>query len=220
MNKVLSVIAGLLIVGSAVADDVVIYSENSWDTDGSPLVETIIDFTQYSQLQDVETWFAQNAESWIIEEVAGKEDINAFGWYVATDGVTAPTALNEIFPGLAGNGAYKSVVIDPPTDIGFYIKSGNEVFYTQSGLNAKNAGQDHIHQVAVFQNNTNSREFILAWEDISMKNGVTSKYNTTQSDGDFNDLVVRVRVPEPATLGFIGLSLLSLSGISLIRRRK
>lgn len=216
MNKVLSVIAGLLIVGSAVADDVVIYSENSWDTDGSPLVETIIDFTQYSQLQDVETWFAQNAESWIIEEVAGKEDINAFGWYVATE----PTVLNEIFPGLASNGAYKSVVIDPPTDIGFYIKSGNEVFYTQSGLNAKNAGQDHIHQVAVFQNITNSKDYILAWEDISMKNGVTSKYNTTQSDGDFNDLVVRVRVPEPATLGFIGLSLLSLSGISLIRRRK
>lgn len=57
-------------------------------------------------------------------------------------------------------------------------------------------------------------EYIFAWEDLPI-NG---------ADGDYNDMIVLVEsirpVPEPATLSFLGIGLLSLFSRGLIRRKR
>lgn len=226
MNKLLSVIAGLFLVGAANAGMVSI-SSYSWD---GPIatnsltaicqsngINLVSDYTQV----DVETFYGTNASSMIIQEVAGNKDKNVFGWY----DVSTPTVLNQIFPGPAGAGATKDVSFAPSTHVGFYLDpdnnalNGNAIFYSQASLNPGQAGQ-----VAIFQSKTNSSDFVFGWEDLSLKNGTSATYQdpspTSKTDGDFNDMILKVKVPEPATLSLIGLSLLSLSGLSLIRRRR
>lgn len=220
MNKMLSLVAGLFFVG-AVSADMVTISGYTWDTPQDMYTLNAIfersgmNFADYSQV-DVETWLAYTADCWILEEVAANENINSFGYYDVNT-----MTRTQLFPGSSSDGDYKSVVISntDPKNIGFYLDAKNEgvnqnIFYTQDALNGG------IGQVAVFQNNNNTKEFVLAWEDISMASGVKEKYTQGYSDGDFNDFVVKARVPEPATLSLIGLSLLSLSGLSFFRRKR
>ena len=217
MNKLLSIVAGLFIVGAANADMVEI-SDFTWDGSmaqyGLSSIMAANGLSDYTQV-DIETFLGQYADCMIIEEVAGNADINSFGWYE----VGNIDNTFEIFPGPANPGD-RVVVSLPSAEIGFYLNpknnnlNGDAIFYSQSSLN------NGIGQVAVFQSNTNSREFVLAWEDLSLVNGTSELYNANMSDGDFNDFIVKVSVPEPATLGFLGLSLLSLSGLSMIRRKR
>lgn len=218
MNKLLSVIAGLFIVGAANAAPVEI-SSYSWDGDvatvGINAILTNHGLTDYVQV-DVETFFGQFADAIIIEEIAANSNINSFGWYE----VGTPDVLHEIFPGPATLGDKVTVALSN-SPIGFYldpkngVPNGTATFYSEQSLNPNALGQ-----VAVFQSNSNAKDFVLAWEDLSLVNGRSHSYDPNISDGDFNDFVVKVNVPEPATLGLLGLSLLSLSGFSMIRRRR
>jgi len=215
MNKLLSVVVSLFIVGAVSAAPVTI-SSYTWDTPSDFLPDVLlrngIDISDYTQI-DVETWFARNADNWIIEEVAANANINSFGYYKAGD----VNSKVQIFPGSASGGAFASVAIsDPnPTEIGFYLDvAGNDIFFTEASLHGG------LGQVAVFGNDSNQKEFILAWEDLSIANGIAKNYTKGLSDADYNDFIVKVRVPEPATLSFIGLSLLSLSGLSFLRRKQ
>lgn len=228
MKKILSVVAGVFITVAANADMVTVYSDSSWDGPGNTINDIFsrngLNFGDYSQV-DVETWITQNAGCLIIEEVAGNRNFNAFGWYDVSD----PITLHQIFPGAETPGAIETVVFSATdnVEVGFYLEpfpnalNGASIFYSQQGLNGG------IGQLAVFQNTSSPREYILAWEDLSMRNGSSSVppvgwvYNAdTKADGDFNDFVVKVTVPEPATLGFLGLSILSLSGLSFFRRKR
>jgi hypothetical protein len=217
LNKLLSFVVGLFVVGAASADMVTI-SDFTWDGSMEEYgLNSILErngLTDYTQV-DVETFWGQYADCLIIEEVASNEDINSFGWYE----VGNIDNTYEIFPGPASNGARVTVAL-PSSDVGFYLDpannelNGDAIFYSQSSLNGG------IGQVAVFQNNTNQKEFVLAWEDLSMVNGTSSSYGANVSDGDFNDFIVKASVPEPATLGLLGLSLLSLSGLSFFKRKR
>ena len=218
MNKLFGAVAGLLFVVGITSATPVAISSYTWDgdmaTNSLAAIMANNGLTDYSQV-DIETFLGQFADCMVIEEIASNKDINSFGFYE----VGNIAAKTEIFPGPASAGAHVVVAL-PATDIGFYLNpkdnalNGTDIFYSQSSLNSG------IGQVAVFQSNTSPKDFVLGWEDLSMKNGASSTYGELVSDGDFNDFVVKVSVPEPMTLSFLGLSLLSLSGISLIRRKR
>jgi hypothetical protein len=220
-KKLLSLVSVLMVTGAASA--AIIPSEIStfsWDgpmeTYGliNILNAKVADFSDF-ELSDLETFTATKADVWLIKEVAGNKDYNSFGWYDVSD----PSDLKEIFPGVENAPSNKSLVFYPTTEVGFYLETIDRTFYTQNSLNLGGKGQ-----VAVFRNTKNANDFILAWEDITRTKDDNSEHKdiTQYGDSDFNDLIVRIQVsvPEPATLGFLGLSLLSLSGISLIRRKR
>ncbi len=96
----------------------------------------------------------------------------------------------------------------------FYLDTPGYVgdtWYSKKSLNS-DGGLDHL---LTFRNKADPLEFLLFWEDLPL----------TGPDQDFNDFVVRVNltsggpqnVPEPASLGLIGLGLL---GLGLARRRR
>lgn len=228
MNKLLSLAATLFVVGAASAAPVVQadISDFTWDGDyATKSLETILttkvdaDFYINYQIVAFETFIAENANCMMIEEIAGNAKNNTFGWY----DVNNDAVLNEIFPGSATDPASKFVVFAPATEVGFYLdpqgfQPGVGIFRSESGKNLGGAGQ-----VAVYQSISDENEYILAWEDLTRSN-LDNEYRdpALYTDSDFNDMVVRVNVnvPEPATLGFIGLSLLSLSGLSFFRRKR
>ncbi len=94
----------------------------------------------------------------------------------------------------------------------FYLDTppwdGN-TWYSKKSLNGPNQ-KDHL---LTFRNKTDPLDFLLFWEDLDL------------GDADYNDFIVRVNltsggpqsVPEPASLGLIGLGLL---GLGLARRRR
>lgn len=219
MNKLLSFTSVLLVAGAATA--AIIPSEIStfsWDgpmaTNGltNILNAKVADFSNF-EMVSLETFTATHADVWLIKEVAGNKNYNSFGWYDVSD----PSDLKEIFPGVENAPSNKSLAFYPTTEVGFYLETIGHTFYTQNSLNLGGKGQ-----VAVFRNTKNANDFILAWEDITRTFPDREYPGNTHCDSDFNDMIVRIQVsvPEPATLGFLGLSLLSLSGISLIRRKR
>lgn len=219
-KKLLSFVSVLMVTGAASA--AIVESEIStfsWDGDMATyglfnvLNANVADFSDF-EMVDLETFKAAQADIWLIKEIAGNKDYNTFGWYDVAD----PTDLKAIFPGTENAPSNKSVVFYPITEVGFYLETTDNTFYTQNSLNLGGKGQ-----VAVFKKK-NSKDFILAWEDITRtkQDNSESKDIRFYGDSDFNDMIVRIQVgvPEPATLGLLGLSLLSLSGISLIRRKR
>lgn len=232
MNKLFNLAVGLLVVGAANADPILGHSEISdfsWDSPSGTTsanfdpfgnyatfgLHTIINLSDYS-IVDVETFVAKNSASAIIKEIAGNANLNSFGWYEV-----GGTKTEEIFNGAASAGASKISYFGSASEVGFYLATPKDgVFYTEKSKNP-----DLNQQVIIFQSNTEENEFILAWEDLDRTKLLSpDMYSNvlTKQDSDFNDFVVKVRfdVPEPATLSFIGLSLLSLSGLSFVRRKR
>ena len=112
------------------------------------------------------------------------------------------------------------------SNFGFYLTSGQNTFYSQADLNSDAAADGTTDHLVTFQgDNTEMMDpdgdgfygqftdnnFILAWEDLALNN----------SDRDYSDMVVMVEsfipVPEPGTLGVLGLGLL---GFGLARRKR
>lgn len=143
-------------------------------------------------------------------EVAGRSNINEFGWYDITD----TTTLHPLF--LGPDVALASSNFSPTADYGLYIKSGSDVYFTQSSLNS---GGDTTHQhFAVFQESstTGFESYWIGVEDLSV-NGLGANEGGA---GDYNDMLIHLSVfavPEPST------AMLVLSGsilvIGLARRR-
>ncbi len=186
-----------------------------------------------------ETSASSGSFSKIVIEIAGNADDNTFGIFNPAN----PDERLSIFAG--GDAAGESRIVeyhgggefevygsgvDPVTAnlggsvFGFYLQnSANEslLFFSNPDLNGGAvqmvAFQGGDGREADFYGNGSadwlSNEWILAWEDLPY----------AESDQDFNDFVVLVEsvypVPEPMTLGLLGLGLVGM-GIAGRRNRK
>ncbi len=136
------------------------------------------------------------------------------------------------FVSLDSSGAVTDIKVFSTTRFGYYLdssaQSGGGLFYSEEALNSDVADAAHggtgDHMVAyaggtglqldIFDTGSYAAfaagEFILAWEDLAFPS----------SDYDYSDMVVlveSVQVPEPVTLGLLGLGLL---GLGVARRRR
>ena len=162
----------------------------------------------------------------MIIEVAGYAGTNTFGIYDPTN----PSTKVEVFNGPASSGDFITVslkangsvylngVVQPgvhfagPT-FGYYLNSTAGTFYSNDALNTD--GKDHMvafqgkGETVVVPGNYplpwSTSEYVLAWEDVNAPGG----------DFDYDDMVLMVStvqpVPEPTTLGLMGLGLMSLA---------
>jgi hypothetical protein len=186
-------------------------SNSSWDSESDKI--NIVDYILDGRLNDgehtytlvngtTEKWFANGAESVIIEEIAGYADTNTFGYY------TLGTRY-EIFAGPDPDGIDDtySFTLSPAAEFGFYLgvpTTSNTFYYTEASLNTNN----EIH-AAIFQVDS-SNAYILGFEDLPL----------TNTDADYQDMIVKVTinhpVPEPSTILLVGTG---LAGLGLLRRR-
>lgn len=162
----------------------------------------------------------------MIIEIAGLAGSNKLGIY---DGAN-PSSKVMLFDGADGAGdqvrvslkANGSVYIDGaiqagvtftgPT-FGYYLETVNGTFYSNDALNSD--GRDHmvayqgkdevVTLPGYYPAPWTPNEYVLAWEDLAAPGG----------DFDFDDMVLMVEsvrpVPEPTTLGLMGLGLMSLA---------
>jgi hypothetical protein len=147
-------------------------------------------------------------------EVAGRSNVNEFGWYDLPTPASPPT-LHALF--LGPDVALTTNTFSPGTQYGFYVRSDStDLYFTQSSLNS---GGDTGHQhFAIFRESsvTGAESYWIGVEDSS-ENGLGGNENHV---GDYNDMIIHISalsVPEPST------AMLVLSGsllmIGLIRRR-
>ena len=169
------------------------------------------------------------AQGRIVMELAGYAGVNSLGIY----DIYNPNLRVQLFSGSASAGATTSFDIGSDGTVyrndmdtgatfatnlfGFYLNTPAGLWFSQGDLNADHADHMVAYQ-GVGDHLTGGRtwgpdQFLLAWEDLA----------SNSWDQDYNDFVLFVRgvsgvnVPEPGTLGLLGLSIV---GIGLFGRRK
>lgn len=214
---------------------------NEWITSGDPMDVN----AEYNTSAAWQIGASGGAFSQIVIQIAGNSSQNSFGIYnlndpnqrlevfAASDSETGPFGATATIRYLgSGNFALQGQEADTLTylgsqSFGFYLaghgaEANGGAFFSDSNLNPNGD-----HQMVAFQGDGERKadffntdpatwlrnEWILAWEDIVYAN----------SDQDFNDFVVMVEsirpVPEPGTLGLIGLGLVGMGVVARHRRR-
>jgi hypothetical protein len=146
-------------------------------------------------------------------EVAGRSNINEFGWY----DTNSPAVLHQLFSG--PDTALITNTFAPSLQYGFYLKSGADTFYTQSSLNSS-SDTDHQH-FTVFRESSPTGAPVSLWigvEDMT----AASLGNNENGVGDYNDMLIRLSaIPEPSTAALVlGNTLLMLLFTRLFGRRR
>ncbi len=171
-----------------------------------------------------------DATAFLFFEFAGNHAQNSFGIYgysTLGDGSVVLGNTLELFSGansplygatLAWNSDHTTVTqmgtgasANIGTEFGFYIAGANGfIAYSHASLNG---GQD----MALMFDTRSNGEWFLFGSDV-----VVAFEDTFNGDKDFNDMVVGISdvrpIPEPGTLGLMGLGLVALGWAS--RRRK
>jgi hypothetical protein len=210
--------------------------EGGWiiDDAGSPFVVN-------DEAQVASTWqigASSGSFSKIVIEIAGNANLNSFGIYnpnntsqrlqifAGADSSSASRTIEYL-----GGGQFQVYGSDVPTttanlggaSFGFYLANENgapEFFSDPEGNRGatqmvafQGDGQSKVDFYGAGSATWLTNEWVLAWEDQAYAN----------SDKDFNDFVVLVEsvhpVPEPMTLGLMGLGLIAV-GFGSRRRRK
>ena len=120
-------------------------------------------------------------------EVAGRSNVNEFGWYDIND----PSTLNPLFGGSAV--APTTSNFSPSADYGFYLKSGNaDLYFTQSSLNS--GGDTQPPTLCGFPRflGCGNRNYWIGVEDLPA-NGFAGNENNV---GDYNDMLIRISVSD------------------------
>lgn len=159
-----------------------------------------------------------SAGAFLLFEFAGFANINSFGIYDVQDS----SQMLQVFSGGDASGG-RQVEFDLGAgtaetvygtanigaSFGFYLQRGDNVFYSDAGLNG-GVDMTRIFDVTASQNTAfYGSSLIVAFEDL------------IDGDFDYNDLIVGISdvkaVPEPGTLALFGLGLL---GFGMTRRSK
>jgi len=168
--------------------------------------------TDYAATMDTSLGFTLtggSVSSTLLLEVAGRANQNEIGWFNRADAVGSET-LNVIFAGPAT--AVSSTVFAPSASFGLYLKSGGNVFFSESLRNRGGTALDRATQhFAVFASSlvSGSETYHIGTEDLlRSETGI-------ENVGDYNDVVFSLAaIPTPGT------SALALVGLALTASRR
>ncbi len=164
--------------------------------------------TDYAATMDTSLGFTVTGPgqvgSSLLMEVAGRANQNEIGWFNRNDAVGAET-LHVIFAGPTS--PVTSMIFTPSASFGLYLKSGNNVFFSESHRNRGGTALDRATQhFAVFASSlvSGSETYHIGAEDLlRSETGI-------ENVGDYNDVVFSLTaIPTPGTsaLALIGLAL-------------
>lgn len=162
-------------------------------------------------------WEDSEFDGLLVQELAGYDDRNTFGWYEI--GFPDIDGFNDgvIFDGPASPGATATVTFAAPTQFGFWLNPNGEldsrgapepeIFYTDRTLNdigPDGSGTIHgpengdpqclIYNVSYLYGRP---AYILAWEDLDYGLEVSGTAGAHYTDNDFNDMVVLILASSP-----------------------